>query len=55
MLIVVMIAFVGGLCLTAGVTGLAERSAEPLEAGLNMGTGLVTLAGVAFLFLRRRR
>lgn len=55
MLIFVMIAFVGGLCVMAGLTGWQEGSADVLEVALNLGLGLVAVAGVAYAFLARRR
>lgn len=57
MLIIIMTAFVGGLCLVAGATGLLAGSAELLEVVLNLVVGLLTVIGVlcSFLFKRRQR
>lgn len=55
MLIFVMIAFVGALCLLAGATGLQEGSAELPEVALNMGLGLVALFGVGYAFIGKGR
>lgn len=55
MLIFVMIAFVGVLCLVAGATGLQEGSADLVEVGLNLGMGLFALGGVGYAFMGKRR
>ena len=54
LIIVVMSAVVGCLCVMAGAKGLLEGAALP-EAALNLGIGLLTVLGVAFLFKRRHR
>jgi len=55
MLIFVAIAFVGGLCVMAGLTGLQAGSADLPEVALNLGIGVMAIAGVAYAFLGRRR
>ncbi len=54
-LIVVMIAFVGALCLVAGLAGLQEGSADLPAIALNFVLGLVSLGGVGYSFMAKRR
>lgn len=54
MLIFLTLAFVGALCILAGLMGLREGS-PPSEALLNLGLGLATVLGVGYAFFGTRR
>ncbi|HEY9857691.1 MAG TPA: hypothetical protein V6D05_18235 [Stenomitos sp.] len=55
MLIFVAIAFVGGLCVMAGLTGWQAGSADLPEVVLNLGIGLTAIVGAGYAFVGRRK